>query len=495
MALRIAGFCGIDIGTQGVRVSILAADGSELGAGAAALPSGRREGPRHEQDPSSWWPAVVQATRSALTAAGNVEVEAVALDATSGTVVVEAIDGTTTGPALMYDDARAGAQADRAQRAGAELWETLGYRMQPAWALPKALWLLENGALKSGDRIVHQSDHVVRQIVGRPVATDTSNALKTGCDLTTGTWPVAVLDTLSLSPTLLPELVWPGTQVGVVCADAATATGLRQGTPVRAGMTDGCASQIATNALRPGSWSSALGTTLVVKGSTSSLVRDPGGAVYCHRHPDGGWLPGGASSTGSGALATVNPGNDREVFDALTEQARALVPVSGATYPLVGRGERFPFVAPEAEGFADGTLRTAAERFAAICQGISYVERLAYDVLGWLGAEVDGPVAFSGGAARNAWWNQLRADALGRVAVVPSSTQAASGMAILAASPPGELTATAERMVRFVERHEPDPDRTAALRPGYERLVHAFADRGWLSADLADAVLTSGSLR
>jgi sugar (pentulose or hexulose) kinase len=262
--------------------------------------------------------------------------------------------------------------------------------------------------------------------------------------------------------------------------DAARETGLVSGTPIVAGMTDGCAAQIAARALRPGDWSSALGTTLVVKGATRDLVRDPGGAVYSHRHPDGGWLPGGASSTGAGVLGV------EDGFDVLTTQASRLVPMPGVTYPLVGRGERFPFVAPDAAGFLAAEARTPEERFAALCQGIAYVERLAYDVLGALGADVTGAVTLSGGTARNAWWNQLRTDVLGRPTLVPASTQAATGMAVLAAAPPGLLAATAERMVRIRHRYEPDPERGAALRPGYERLVDALVARSWLPADVAD---------
>ena len=39
-----------------------------------------------------------------------------------------------------------------------------------------------------------------------------------------------------------------------------------------------------------------LGTTLVLKGVTAGLLRDPAGVIYSHRSPDGNWLPGGASA-------------------------------------------------------------------------------------------------------------------------------------------------------------------------------------------------------
>lgn len=84
---------------------------------------------------------------------------------------------------------------------------------------------------------------------------------------------------------------------------AAAHRGLPAETPILAGMTDGCAAQISAGALAEGHWNSVLGTTLVLKGVAHRLLRDPEGAVYSHRHPDEGWLPGGASNVGAGALA------------------------------------------------------------------------------------------------------------------------------------------------------------------------------------------------
>ncbi|MFD8810041.1 FGGY-family carbohydrate kinase [Streptomyces sp. NPDC059627] len=494
---EITAYCGIDVGTQGVRTVLLGREGGHLASAAAAIPDGHREGTRHEQDPTRWWTALVTAVRSAVDQAGpGVVVEAVALDATSGTVLVQGADGSARGPALMYDDARAATQAERAGAAGADLWDALGYRMQPSWALPKLMWLSEYGAVGTGDRLVHQSDHLVGRLVGTAVATDTSHALKSGVDLRTGDWPMDILADLGLDAAALPRVVLPGTVIGVVGTEAAQATGLPQGTPVRAGMTDGCAAQIASRALRPGSWSSALGTTLVIKGSTPSLVRDRHGAVYCHRNPDGGWLPGGASNTGAGVIARTFPGN-AEALDALTEQARHLVPAPGVTYALDGTGERFPFVAPEAHGFlAPQATVSEPARFAALCQSVAYVERLAYDVLGVLGADVTGPVSLSGGATHNTWWNQLRTDVLGRTTVLPESVQAATGMAVLAAAEPGRLAETAGRMVRVREEYLPDWERGRALRPGYERFLDELTDRGWFDGDLAAQVLAdSGATR
>ncbi|MFB9840722.1 carbohydrate kinase, partial [Actinoallomurus acaciae] len=92
------------------------------------------------------------------------------------------------------------------------------------------------------------------------------------------------------------------------CAAAAEVTGIRAGTPIVAGMTDGCAAQLGAGRLTPGSWNSVLGTTLLLKGVTREPLRDPYGVVYSHRAPDDVWLPGGASSTGAGAISRDVPG-------------------------------------------------------------------------------------------------------------------------------------------------------------------------------------------
>lgn len=460
---------GCDLGTSGVRAVLVDDRGAVVGQGGSPL---------HQQSPQEWWSALCQATRAATNDLRGRTIGAMAVDGTSGTLLVQGADGVSRGPTLMYDDARAAAEAARVQEAGAEVWDKLGYRMQPSWALPKALWLTERGNLRPGDSFAHQVDAVVARLVGHPVATDTSNALKTGYDLIDLTWPYDVLDSLGLDPARFPEVVIPGTLIGEVSAAAAVESGIPAGTAIRAGMTDGCAAQVAARALRPGAWSSALGTTLVIKGATTSLLRDPSGAVYSHLNPDGGWLPGGASSIGAGIMSRDFPGAD---LSDLTAAAAQLDPAPGVSYPLAGLGERFPFVAPGARAFSTGVGTDVVSRFASTLQGIALIERLAYDVLAGLGADATGPVTISGGATANEWWNQLRADILGRPVLRPESVEAALGMAVLAAAPAGQLAETAERMVRIARTYAPDPVRGERYAGPYQMLCHELVARGWLS--------------
>lgn len=473
---------GIDLGTHGVRAAVIDDDGRRLGFGRAGLGGhDRRAGPRHEQDPEGWWAATCLSTRRAMAGASDRPLDALAVASTSGTIVVRGPDGGVDGPAIMYDDARAGAQAVRADAAGHDVWAASGYRIQTSFALAKIMWLVEAGAISARHRVLHQADYIASRLVGHPVATDSSHALKTGIDLHSLTWPHELLDSLNVPLGCLPEVVLPGVVLGVVSPAAALESGIPAGTPVRAGMTDGCAAQIAARALPFGAWSSALGTTLVIKGSTARLLHDPTGVVYCHRNPDGGWLPGGASSAGAGLIARDFRGRD---LGALTARAAAFEPVARPAYPLAGHGERFPFLADDACAFGLDDVDDAV-RFAAVLQGLALIERLAFDVLRRLGADVSGPVTMSGGAAANRYWTQLRADILARPVQVPDAIEAAGGMAVLAAAPAGRLGATAQRMIRMTQTYEPDARRTQRFEDSYRTLCRELVERGWLGADAA----------
>src|SRR3546814_18122642 len=141
-------------------------------------------------------------------------------------------------------------------------------------------------------------------------------------------------------------------------------------------MTDGCASQVASGAVEPGEWNTTIGTKMVSKGVTEQLVHDPEGRLYSHRHPDGYWMPGGASNTGADWVAT-DFGTDLWQLD---EAAAGLVPTGLLAWPLKQTGERFPFIAPQANGFGP-TGVSPAQRFAAGMEGVAFIERMAYELI------------------------------------------------------------------------------------------------------------------
>jgi xylulokinase len=171
-----------------------------------------------------------------------------------------------------------------------------------------------------------------------------------------------------------------------------------------------------------------------------------------------------------------------ETWDGLNAQVLDLAPTDTIVYPLVRRGERFPFVRPDAEGFILDPTNDAATNYTAHLEGVAYVERLAYEVLTGLGAEIGDKIYSAGGATRSRAWSQLRADILGRTLVRPEVTGGAMGAAIIAAAGSWHqgLIPAARAMVRLVEQVEPRPVLAPAYEERYQQFRSACAVRGFI---------------
>lgn len=471
---------GVDIASEAVRVLVCDESGGQVASAQQPLPPITRPRPDwSEQDATAWWPATAAALRAAAHgAAGRGQVIAVCVSATSGTVVAVGTDGLPLGPALMYDDRRALRETDVAEAAGQDRWQRMGLTMTASFSLPRIGWLARRNAGQRW-RVAHVADFVGERLAGRPVPLDWSHALKSGYDVLDGEWAHEVFEALGVPAAVLPDVGRPAAEAGKVCGQAAAETGLPAGCSIRLGMTDGCAGQLAAGAERPGQFVTVLGTTLVVKGVTRDLVRDPQGSIYSHRHPDGEWLPGGASNTGGDALARW--GRDR--LADLDRAAGARGPASVISWPLRRAGERFPIVCPDAVGFTEGTAADEADAYRADLEGVAYLERLCYERLESLGAARSQPVIAVGGGTRSAVWSTIRATVLGDGIAVASEASTSAGACLLAAA--GTLypdLATATRgMIRPPRFIEPDSLTRQAMEDGYGRWTEALRRRGWLT--------------
>ncbi|MGQ9887147.1 MAG: FGGY-family carbohydrate kinase [Aggregatilineales bacterium] len=480
---------GIDLGSGGARVvicdsrGVVAAEASQGFAPDVDLPPA---GPGyHEQDVSQWWPAAQAAIRAALAQASSAgvspqAVRALAVTSTSGTLVPLGADHRPLGPALMYNDSRAVAQAEQLNALAADFNARLGRSFQPSFALCKILWVAQHDPARFAQAALwaHAGDYLVGCLTGVFNVSDYSSALKTGYDLLEQRWP-AFIAQAGIPLERLPRVVAPGAVIGSVSVRAAEATGLALGTVVRAGMTDASAALLASGAARPGEWNSTLGTTLALKGISEALVRDPLGRVYCHLHPLGWWLPGAASSVGGERLRALAAGQSMALLD---QQAAARGPSRLVMYPLARRGERFPFVAPDAEGFVIGQLENDIDLYRACLEGVALVERLCYDVLAELGAPAGERLYVTGGGSRSAVWNQIRADALGRQLARPEQPESVFGAALLAAAGTlyDDVAQAAGAMVRIASVVDPDPAARAHYDDQYARLLKACRARGYL---------------
>ncbi len=486
---------GLDLGTGGARVVIASAGGELRATGHADLEAGARvPSPAppgwHEQDPETWWKAARWAIRDALRQVRKVPhvadcLRAICVDGTSGTVVGIDRDGNATTPALMYNDARAEAEAHQLDALAHEYGEATGPRISASFGIAKMLWIQRHlpEAFAATHMFAHQADFIAGRLTGQVGTTDYSNAMKSGFDLTRGSW-AEWIDKYPDLRSKLPRVMAPGESLGDVSGAVADELGLPRGLTVIAGATDGTAAFLASGARRIGDNNTTLGTTLVFKRVADRYVQDPDGLLYCHKLPGGSWLPGAASNVGGDWIRKDFAGADlRQLDDAAGE----LLPTQQLAYPLRTRGDRFPFKSIDAVGFCEPEVTESSVRYAANLQGTAFVERLGYEVLDRATAGGDqitsGAVYATGGGSRSDVWMQLRADVCGRAYHRPSCHESAFGSAILAAAGTihESLRDASQAMVRIARTFRPDRARHEMYEELYQRFLRLLEQRGFLT--------------
>lgn len=426
-------FIGIDVGTQGARVVLMNATGDLVAAREDVFPLSDQF--REEQPPSLWWDVCGRLLKSLTdAAAGGVspaDVKAIAVTSTSGTVIPLDKQHQPLHNAIMYSDKRSADDGTHCMDV-ARKYHNEGYTgFNASSGLSKMVWFVRRFPDKASQiaKWAHACDYITGKLTNQWGVTDYTNALKSGFDVSAGTWPEYLHERLPLKKEWFPTVVWSGTIIGKLAASVAHELGLSPDVKVVAGMTDGCASQIASGAVKLGDWNTTIGTTLVVKGVTQNAVIDPEERIYSHRHPEGFWMPGGASNTGADWIAK----DFSEKLFTLNEEAMAIIPSGYLAYPLTQRGERFPFIAPDARGFCPKGL-TDAERFTASMEGVAYIERYAYEVIESLSGEKVRSVYTAGGGSKSDAWLVIRASVLGLPVYKMRHVSGAVGAAILAAS-------------------------------------------------------------
>jgi len=466
---------GVDLGTGGARVVASDRNGNITASAEQELaePSPVRRAGYCEQETSDWWGATATALRKLVSGlGGDCRPLAVAVASTSGTIVPVDANGNALAPAIMHNDTRASRQAH-------EVAAAAGHPFSATFALPKALWIKQETpeVFRRASRLVHEADFVVGKLTGTFGVSDTFNVLKMGYDLKEDKWPEFIETKLGIPLRMLPKVVESGEVIGTVSVEVSEETGISKATPVVAGATDSSAAFFASGATLEGEWSSTLGTSLAFKGISKSYVTDPLGRVYCHRHPEHLWLPGSASNTGADCMRVMF-GNE---YESLNNMVGGHFPSRLLVYPLVRKGERFPFIDEDAGGFIVGDPTNKLHLFAAYMEGVAYVERWGYELFESLGAPVGETVYATGGGSRSDTWLRVRANVLNRVMARAAVAESAMGAAIIAASRTvySSLSEASSNMVKLDLKIEPEPQTARGYDELYSRFREETSKRGY----------------
>jgi sugar (pentulose or hexulose) kinase len=413
---------GIDLGSSGMRLALVTA--ADPGA---EQPLAEETGPypREFNEPQGWREGLMALVQR-LPAGWRGRIRALAVDGTSGTLLLCRNDGTlgsgSIGQALPYHQAC----LDQAPKAAALAGS--GPAASASGSLARALTLLElaAGTGQAGPWLLrHQADWLMGWLLGDWRWGEEGNNIRLGWDLEQQRWQGSIADQVWRDA--LPQIRPSGTVLGPLGAEAAASIGLPADCLVVAGSTDANAAVLAA---QPGDHDgvTVLGTTLVLKQWHTAPISAAG--VSSHRI-GGRWLVGGASNAGGGLLRRFF--NDAQLVE-LSRQIDPERPSGLQLRPLPAPGERFPVEDPALEPILEPRPVSDALYLQGLLEGLAAIEAAGWRRLAALGAPPVQRVISLGGGAVNPQWRRLRERKLGIPVLNRPRCSAALGMARLAAS-------------------------------------------------------------
>jgi D-ribulokinase len=392
-------FLGIDFGTSGARLiaidndrNICWSDSTSYGAQTAV----------------QWSMALFELLGKMPIDLKN-QVTRIALDGTSGTVLLCDDLGQPLAEPLMYNDDRARSVLEMVKSiapvGNATISATSG--------LAKLYWYAQQPYFAAGRYLLHQADWLAWLLHGQLGYSDYHNALKLGYN------PVNLE---------LPQVLAPGEVVGQILPAIAAQYQINPECLVCAGTTDSIAAFAAAGAHQPGQAVTSLGSTLVIKLLSNKPVQNASQGVYSHRWGNL-WLAGGASNTGGAVLRQFF--SNAELQD-LSEQIDPQIISELDYYPLLKSGERFPINDPNLLPRLEPRPDRDQDFLLGMLTGIARIEAQGYQLLQELGADRLTQIYTAGGGAQNSTWQTIRKNLIG-VPISPASQQdAAYGAALLA---------------------------------------------------------------
>jgi xylulokinase len=487
---------GIDLGSTSLKAVIYNVEGNVVAS--ASRPTEKHTPEGHPEwvvwKPEQIWGGTAAAIKEAVAQLGDPH--AIAGVAVTG-MGVDAVPidegGRWLYPFISWHDQRAAPQQQWwLEHIGAE--KTFSTGGWPIWAINTALrmlWVAEH------EPEVHARTHkwlliedFLNFMLSGALATDYTMASCTLLfDQTRLDWSDEILGLAGIERRVLCDPHPSGTRIGEVTPQAAAATGLPVGTPVVLGGHDFLCGALPVGAFRPGLVLDVTGTWEVVltpvKTPTFSIdLLNAGMAMEAHVAPGvyAGW--GGAVAAemvewfrreyGFEAKhrAATSGGSD---WDYLIELAASSSPgARGVMFLPHMSGASCPVADPASKGAFAGltTLSTRGDMLRAIFEGLDYQFLdiiTAMETIMGIHAE---EVVAVGGAIRNRFWMQNKADVIGRRIVVPAIEEATPlGAAMLAGIGVGayrDMQDAFEHVYRPGESYEPDLKLTAQYAEWFE---------------------------
>ncbi len=460
--MSVAAWVGIDIGTTGVKVVVSGLDGQELASDQRRYPY-TSQGTGIEQSAEDWW----QATIAILTPlVVDFDVRAVAVTSQAPTLVPVDEAGTPTGPALLWADRRALAEAR-------EIQQRINDQVvvaDPYFGTAKLLWLsrYRPAQLAAAKNVLSCNGYIVHRLTGVASLDECTASMLQG-------WRPEFNDIdprLSAIGVPINKLapIYPMTEiVGRITRSAAQATGLPIGCPVAAGGIDAIGTALESAVLAAGDpFAEMTGFSNVGMVAVERDLRIPGFINVRHCFPDTDLVLTAQVTAGSvidWLVKTLAGGTSLLEPAQLTMRQR---PSPITMVPSLA-GERTPTWNTGTRGSVTGIGLDSepADLIIAAMEGVAMALAADIQQLTDAGIAID-QIRSTGGGARNRVWLQIKSDVLGLPVERPTGgSGAAQGAAYLAGMCIGDI-AGREDLRAFAApisaTHQPDPHRHLAYR-------------------------------
>lgn len=350
------------------------------------------------------------------------EIQAIAINGTSSTVLLGDAAGLPVDEPLLYNDGRGAGMLEQLKSVAPSNHTVLSATS----SLAKLLWMRQLPSFSEARYLMHQADWLAFLLHGQLGISDYHNALKLGYDVEKFQYP-EWLENMQI-PIQLPKILAPGTPIAELRPEIAARFGFPRDCVVCAGTTDSIAAFLASGAKLPGEAVTSLGSTLVLKLLSRTRVEDARYGIYSHRLGDL-WLTGGASNTGGAVLRQFFTEGELE---SLSREIDASIPSELDYYPLLKAGDRFPINDPHLAPRLEPRPENPVKFLHGLLESIARIESRGYELLQQLGSDKLTRVYTAGGGAANPTWTNIRRRYLKMPIVASKHTEAAYGTALLA---------------------------------------------------------------
>jgi sugar (pentulose or hexulose) kinase len=455
----------IDVGTSGARAAAYDLEGRRILEARRPYPTSSPRPSWAEQDPRAWRSASIGALADLVRALAGSRVLAIGLTGQCPSVCLADAAGEPVGPGLIYRDNRAAAQAAmmRERFGTVALHGRTGHLAAGFHIAPKLLWLREHEpeAFGRAATMLQPRDLVGFALTGE-LATDGTHAAATLLyDLRSGTWASDLIAALDLDPRLFPPVRPSWEPLGSLRDRVAHRVGLLPSTPVVLGGADSQACALGAGVVSPGPVSEMAGSSTCLNAAVDEPLDVLEVTHYPHVVPGPFTTETGINTTGAAVawLADLAYGGRRgragsADFARFDADAAAVPPGSDGVHvlPVLADGERTD---PELRAAVTGlSLRHGRATIArASFEGVAYAIRAQLDLLVRGGATLT-DLRVSGGDARLATWNRVKADVTGLPVLTIPGDAATIGVAMLAGLGTGVYRDPADAIARCVR---PDP--------------------------------------